>query len=78
VRTGLRRRWHRVVDVDLSRYFDTIRHDRMLAKVARRISDGKVLAMPSGRSRRLGMITPHEPDTICAPCRNGRTLTWNI
>ena len=45
VRTGLRRRRHRVVDVDLSRYFDTIRHDRMLAKVARRISDGQVLAM---------------------------------
>jgi RNA-directed DNA polymerase len=36
---------HRIVDVDLSRYFDTIRHDRMLAKVARRISDGRVLAM---------------------------------
>lgn len=45
VRTGLRRRRHRVVDVDLSRYFDTIRHDRMLTKVARRISDGRVLAM---------------------------------
>jgi RNA-directed DNA polymerase len=45
VRTGLRRRRHRVVDVDLSRYFDTIRHDRMLTKVARRISDGQVLAM---------------------------------
>jgi hypothetical protein len=21
---------------------------------------------------------PHEPDSICAPDRNGRTLTWNI
>jgi group II intron reverse transcriptase/maturase len=45
VRKGLRQRRHRVVDVDLSRYFDTIRHDRMLAKIARRIEDGKVLAM---------------------------------
>jgi RNA-directed DNA polymerase len=45
VRTGLRCRRHRVVDLDLSRYFDSIRHDRMLAKVARRISDGPVLAM---------------------------------
>lgn len=45
VRSGLRQRKHRVVDVDLSRYFDTIRHDRMLAKVARRVVDGKVLAM---------------------------------
>jgi RNA-directed DNA polymerase len=45
VRTGLRCRRHRVVDLDLSSYFDSIRHDRMLAKVARRISDGPVLAM---------------------------------
>jgi RNA-directed DNA polymerase len=45
VRTGLRRRRHRVVDVDLSRYFDSIQHDRMLAKVARRITDGQVLGL---------------------------------
>jgi RNA-directed DNA polymerase len=45
VRMGLCQRRHRVVDVDLSRYFDTIRHDRILAKVARRVVDGKVLAM---------------------------------
>src|ERR1017187_90902 len=37
VRMGLRQGRHRVVDVDLSRYFDSIRHDRILAKVARRI-----------------------------------------
>jgi RNA-directed DNA polymerase len=45
VRAGLRQRRLWVVDVDLARYFDTIRHDRILAKVARRIVDGKVLAM---------------------------------
>jgi RNA-directed DNA polymerase len=45
VRAGLRQRRQCVVDVDLARYFDTIRHDRVLAKVARRIVDGKVLAM---------------------------------
>jgi RNA-directed DNA polymerase len=44
VRKGLHQRRHRVVDVDLSRYFDTIRHDRMLAKVARRVVDDRVLA----------------------------------
>ena len=42
---GLRQHRHRVVDVDLSRYFDTIRHDRILAKVARRVVDDQVLAM---------------------------------
>jgi RNA-directed DNA polymerase len=45
VRMGLRQGRHRVVDIDLSRYFDTIRHDRILAKVGRRVVDGNVLAM---------------------------------
>jgi RNA-directed DNA polymerase len=45
VKKGLLRRQHQVVDVDLSRYFDTIRHDRILAKVARRVRDGEVLAL---------------------------------
>jgi RNA-directed DNA polymerase len=45
VRVGLNQGRHRVVDVDLSRYFDTIRHDRILAKVARRVVDSDVLAM---------------------------------
>jgi RNA-directed DNA polymerase len=45
VRFGLLQRKHRVVDIDLSRYFDDIRHDRMLEKVARRVVDDKVLAM---------------------------------
>lgn len=45
VREGLRRRQHRVVDIDLARYFDTIRHAEILEKVARRVRDGMVLAM---------------------------------
>jgi RNA-directed DNA polymerase len=45
VRMGLRQHRHRVVDVDLSRYFDTIRHNRILTKVARRVADAEVLAM---------------------------------
>jgi RNA-directed DNA polymerase len=45
VSTGLLRRRLRVVDVDLSRFFDTIRHDRMMAKVARRVRDDAVLAL---------------------------------
>jgi len=33
----------RVIDLDLKAYFDSVRHDRLLAKVARRIQDGDVL-----------------------------------
>jgi RNA-directed DNA polymerase len=33
----------RVIDVDLAAYFDSVRHDLLLAKVARRVNDGDVL-----------------------------------
>jgi len=33
----------RVIDVDLAAYFDSVRHDRLLAKVARRVNDREVL-----------------------------------
>jgi RNA-directed DNA polymerase len=32
-----------VIDLDLEAYFDSVRHDRLLAKVARRVQDGKIL-----------------------------------
>jgi RNA-directed DNA polymerase len=34
-----------VVDADLSKYFDTIPHDQLMQSVARRVSDGKMLAL---------------------------------
>ena len=33
----------RVIDIDLRAYFDNVRHDLLLAKVARRVSDAEVL-----------------------------------
>ncbi|WP_437963144.1 group II intron reverse transcriptase/maturase [Sorangium sp. So ce260] len=45
VRMGLLRHKHRIVDLDLARFFDTLRHDRILEKVARRVVDGQLLAM---------------------------------
>jgi len=37
-----------VVDADLKSYFDTIPHDRLMARVAEKISDGRVLALIQG------------------------------
>ncbi|MCY1080746.1 reverse transcriptase domain-containing protein [Archangium lansingense] len=45
VSRGLRQRRHRVVDVDLKGFFDNIRHDRLLERVARRVQDDEVLAL---------------------------------
>jgi RNA-directed DNA polymerase len=33
----------RVIDIDLRAYFDNVRHDRLLAKVARRVNDAEVM-----------------------------------
>jgi RNA-directed DNA polymerase len=43
VKEGVLRRQHRVADIDLARFFDTIRHSEILKKLARRVSDGQVL-----------------------------------
>jgi RNA-directed DNA polymerase len=43
VEKGLMRRLHQVIDLDLKSYFDTIRHDLLLVKLARRIQDDDVL-----------------------------------
>ncbi len=37
-----------VLDADLRSYFDTIPHDRLMVRVADRISDGRVLALIEG------------------------------
>jgi RNA-directed DNA polymerase len=35
----------RVIDIDLKAYFDTVRHDRLLAKVAARVDDADVMRL---------------------------------
>jgi len=56
----------RVIDVDLRAYFDNVRHDRLLAKVAQRIDDAdvmhllKIMLKASGKKGvpQGGVITP--------------------
>lgn len=43
VRRSLLRRMSMVIDVDLARYFDTIRHSILLGKIARRVKDPEVM-----------------------------------
>lgn len=43
VRRSVLRRMTTVIDVDLSRYFDTIRHGILLEKIAKRIQDPQVM-----------------------------------
>jgi RNA-directed DNA polymerase len=45
VRRSILRRMSTVIDVDLSRYFDTIRHSTLLNKIAKRIQDPQVLRL---------------------------------
>ena len=45
VRRSLLRRMSLVIDVDLARYFDTIRHSVLLEKIARRIQDPRVMRL---------------------------------
>ena len=45
VRRSVLRRMSTVIDVDLSKYFDTIRHAVLLQKIARRVQDAKVLRL---------------------------------
>jgi RNA-directed DNA polymerase len=43
VQEGLRKQLHQVIELDLTSYFDSVRHDLLLAKLARRVRDGDLL-----------------------------------
>ena len=45
VRRSVMRRMSTVIDVDLSRYFDTIRHAMLLDKIAKRVQDPQVMRL---------------------------------
>ena len=41
----------RVIDIDLRSYFDNIRRDGLLAKVARRVDDADVMRLPEDHAQ---------------------------
>ena len=43
VAEAIRKNKTRVIDLDLAAYFDSVRHDLLLGKVARRVQDGEIL-----------------------------------
>jgi len=56
VRRSVLRRMTTVIDVDLSRYFDTIRHNILLEKIAKRVSDPQVMHLVKQVIKATGKI----------------------
>jgi RNA-directed DNA polymerase len=56
VRRSVMRRMTNVVDVDLSRYFDTIQHSRLLSLIAKRVQDPQVLKLVKQVIRATGRV----------------------
>jgi len=75
-----------VVDADLKSYFDTIPHDKLMALVAGRISDGRILSLLDGflrqdiiRTWRAGSRRPERPKGRCSRrCWPTSTCTRSI
>ena len=56
VRRSVLRRMTTVIDVDLSRYFDTIRHNILLEKIAKRVQDPQVMHLVKQVIKAAGKI----------------------
>ena len=55
VAEGIVREKTRIIDIDLRAYFDNVRHDLLLSKVAQRVSDVEVLHLPGGGTHQPGV-----------------------
>jgi retron-type reverse transcriptase len=64
------RRMSTVIDVDLSRYFDTIRHSVLLDKIAKRIQDPQVMHLVKQIIKvggKVGLRRSREFTHLCSP-----------
>ena len=70
VRRSVLRRMSTVVDVDLSKYFDTIRHSILLDKIAKRVQDPEVMHLVTLSSPSAGITRSGAGRN--APCNDSR------
>jgi group II intron reverse transcriptase/maturase len=65
VRRSLLRRMNVVIDVDLARYFDTIRHSVLLEKIARRVQDPQVMRLVKQVLKAGGKVGAQQGGCAC-------------
>ena len=63
-----------VVDIDLSKFFDRINHDRLIAKLAKVIHDKRILRL-IGMTLRSGVITDHGFEATAIGSTQGSPLS---
>ena len=66
IQTTIRNGRHWCVDMDLSKFFDRIQHDVLMARVARKVRDKRLLKL-IGRYLRAGVLV----DGLCQPSEEG-------
>jgi len=68
VQADIRAGYRIAVDLDLARFFDNVRHDILMARVARRVGDKRLLAL-IGRYLRAGVMVGEtfEPSELGTP-----------
>jgi retron-type reverse transcriptase len=54
-----------VIDVDLARYFDTIRHSVLLEKIARRVQDPQVMRLVKQVLKAGGKVGAQQGGCAC-------------
>jgi Retron-type reverse transcriptase len=60
-----------VVDLDLEKFFDRVNHDKLMAAIARRVTDKRVLRL-IGAFLKVGVLE----NGLVSPAEEGNTARW--